>query len=590
MRTVFLAASFLLTALCGLQAQIPQPSPVLSPGSSNSWNLDWDGVSGRTYFLQHSDNLVDWQFFPLIEPGYGNPIPYGFATSAEKCFVRLMYTDVVTSNPYWDDFDGDGISNWDEVNIHGTNPLNSDSDGDGVPDGAEASLGTDPADPQSLPAFWWQRTTRNLQYDFDDYEPPNNTGILVRSALWDASLNSTEQLSAPIPFPDLKARLEQLAFPATLPPAEGASGLLKAEGYSTLLPNPPCYHATLEHHRIWLRRPAAVAETLTQKVTIVSERTVDGVDEPLEFEVETLTIPSGQSRSPSLDIDPGFQEAFSGNEFHSEEIVRKPFRTEILITKDGEATAPADGLIVKTSDTVRYRLFPDEPDTPLLYEDDIKWYWRILKWDGTYSAWTAYQDGQGHTFTAQPLDAGIYEVKAEIDFHTVFYVRAINDPHSTKKKGDNECFGVVDEQWQLDVRHQAKINLGSVAYAQGVANSNVPAGPPGGYKCNLFVGHKASDAGTVVPKVNGNHPLSKYYPTANQWAGTEVKAIPGWTLLPAATYPQSGFVVARGVAGGIGHTGVVDYDGAWISAGTTNVNRIADVRTYVPSRFRKYTP
>lgn len=43
-------------------------------------------------------------------------------------------------------------------------------------------------------------------------------------------------------------------------------------------------------------------------------------------------------------------------------------------------------------------------------------------------------------------------------------------------------------------------------------------------------------------------------------------------------------------AGGIGHTGIVDYDGAWISAGTTNVNRVADVRTYIPSRIRNYTP
>ena len=52
MRTAFLAASFLLTLLCGTQAQVPQPTPVLSPGSSNTWNLDWDGVSGRGYFLQ----------------------------------------------------------------------------------------------------------------------------------------------------------------------------------------------------------------------------------------------------------------------------------------------------------------------------------------------------------------------------------------------------------------------------------------------------------------------------------------------------------------------------------------------------------
>lgn len=595
MRTQAIAFLFVLTAVCGLKAQAPQPGPVLSPGSNNTWNLDWEGVYGRGYFLQHSDDLVNWQYFPLMEMGWGSTIPYGFASSAEKFFVRLRLTDD-TSDFYGGDYDGDGISNWDEIHTHGIDPFNADTDGDGVPDGAEIGAGTDPNDNQSAPDFWWQRTTRDLQYDFDDYEPPNDTGTLVRTALWDTSLNSTDQLSAPIPFPELKERLVELVFPATLLPTQGASGLLQAEGHSTLLPNPPCYHATLEHHRVWLRRPAAVAEVLPQKVTIVTKRTIDGTEQPLEFDIVTLTIPSGQSRSQSLDIAPGFQEAFSGNEFHSEEVIHKPFRTEIVITKDGESSAPADGLVVKISETVRYRLFPDEPDSPLLYEDAIKWYWRILKWDGTYSAWTAFQDGQGHTFTAQPLDAGIYEVKAVIDSHTVFYVRAKDDPHSPKKKGDNECFGVVDEQWQLNVRDNAKSNLGSVAYAQAVANSNVPAGPPGGYKCNLFVGHKATDAGAIVPKINGRNPFSRFHPSANQWAdiedtiGAGVKPIPNWTLLPAATYPQPGFVVARGAAGAIGHTGIVDYDGAWISAGTTNVNRIADVRTYIPSRFRKYTP
>ena len=263
---------------------------------------------------------------------------------------------------------------------------------------------------------------------------------------------------------------------------------------------------------------------------------------------------------------------------------------DLRVVKEGETTAPEDGLIVKKTDTVRYRLTPSVPDAPLLLEDKIQWHWRILKWDGTYSGWTAYQNGKGHTFTAQPQDSGIYEIKATIGTQDFFLKRAKDDPHSAKKKDENDCFGVVDQDWQISVRNQAKLNLGSLAYAQGVANSNVPAGPPGGYKCNLFVGHKASDGGAVVPKINGSNPFSKYYPIANQWSGTEVKNIPGWTFLPANTYPQPGFVVARGSPGGIGHTGIVDFDGAWISAGTTEVNRKADVRTYIPSRFNKYTP
>lgn len=314
MRALILSLVVLFGIVADLQAQLPQPSPTLTEGASNTWNLDWEGIPGRTYFMQQSDDLVDWQFFPMIEMGYGYTIPYGFTSSADKCFVRLLYTDDSTSDPYYGDFDGDGISNWDEVNVLGTNPLNPDSDGDGVPDGAD----TAPNDAAVFPAYWWQRTTRELQYDFDDYEPPNKKGTLVRSALWDAALNSTEQLTAPIPFPNLKARLEELAFPATLPPIEGLAGLVPAEGYSDLLPNPPCYHATLSHHRNWLRRAQATATSFQQRAFVVTERNIDGIDEDTIFEPHTVTIPANALVSGFIDLKRGFVENFTGNEFHYE--------------------------------------------------------------------------------------------------------------------------------------------------------------------------------------------------------------------------------------------------------------------------------
>ena len=50
----------------------------------------------------------------------------------------------IADNP---DLDGDGITNDDEVNIHGTDPNNPDTDGDGVNDGVEVTNGSDPLDP-----------------------------------------------------------------------------------------------------------------------------------------------------------------------------------------------------------------------------------------------------------------------------------------------------------------------------------------------------------------------------------------------------------------------------------------------------------
>lgn len=47
--------------------------------------------------------------------------------------------------------DGDGLSNFDEVVLHGTDPNKSDSDGDGFSDGEEFTAGSDPNDSNDIP-------------------------------------------------------------------------------------------------------------------------------------------------------------------------------------------------------------------------------------------------------------------------------------------------------------------------------------------------------------------------------------------------------------------------------------------------------
>jgi hypothetical protein len=42
------------------------------------------------------------------------------------------------------DTDGDGLSDWDELNIYHTSPYLADTDSDGIPDGVEIKNGTDP--------------------------------------------------------------------------------------------------------------------------------------------------------------------------------------------------------------------------------------------------------------------------------------------------------------------------------------------------------------------------------------------------------------------------------------------------------------
>lgn len=60
------------------------------------------------------------------------------------------------------DNDGDGLSNVNEVNVHGTDPNQFDTDGDGVSDGVEVSLGTDPLDPFGFPVLPLSMATVSL--------------------------------------------------------------------------------------------------------------------------------------------------------------------------------------------------------------------------------------------------------------------------------------------------------------------------------------------------------------------------------------------------------------------------------------------
>jgi Bacterial TSP3 repeat len=46
------------------------------------------------------------------------------------------------------DTDGDGLSDWDELNVYHTSPYLADSDSDGIPDGTEIKNGTDPNCPE----------------------------------------------------------------------------------------------------------------------------------------------------------------------------------------------------------------------------------------------------------------------------------------------------------------------------------------------------------------------------------------------------------------------------------------------------------
>ena len=117
-------------------AHLPSQEPLSVTRTVDGCHLNWVGQNGIIYFVQYSSDLKTWSYMPVIERGADTPLHYDFPSDEAKVFVRLHYTNVATADPNNDDFDGDGISNWDEVKNGGTatDPLKWDTDGDGQSD------------------------------------------------------------------------------------------------------------------------------------------------------------------------------------------------------------------------------------------------------------------------------------------------------------------------------------------------------------------------------------------------------------------------------------------------------------------------
>ena len=125
----------------------PNESAQMTRGAGNSFTFSWFKLTGRTYFLQQSTNLMTWRYLPgIIEPGTNALRSYGFSiTGTDRFYLRLRYSEIPTTDPANADFNGDGLGNADDLQI-GFDPLDLDLDGDGLTNAQEYTLGTN--------AFW----------------------------------------------------------------------------------------------------------------------------------------------------------------------------------------------------------------------------------------------------------------------------------------------------------------------------------------------------------------------------------------------------------------------------------------------------
>ena len=203
MKRLLISFIWLIGMVCGGLAQTstsPNEGSRLSRNASTGiYTLYWWGLTGNTYFIQHSEDLTNWTYFPEIKPGANAILGENFQTNANRFFVRLRYSSAQTSDPINADFDGDHVNNWEELQ-HGTDPLSSldtdnnglpddwemryfghlgvnpgtDSDGDGVINLNEYLAFSDPTDPASCP----YQVTRFIPDDEQQGHPANSVILL----------------------------------------------------------------------------------------------------------------------------------------------------------------------------------------------------------------------------------------------------------------------------------------------------------------------------------------------------------------------------------------------------------------------------
>jgi len=264
---------------------------------------------------------------------------------------------------------------------------------------------------------------------------------------------------------------------------------------------------------------------------------------------------------------------------------------------------------VQNGENITISLSGTSPPSYPLPSGQPVWKYRQMQFDASYGPWQEIGVGPKFNFTSNT--SGVFQVEAVFfgdDADAIDYVRKHDEldgaiKYGRGKTGDPDCVGVADTTTQVAVRNAAQLQMANPAYSFQAALA--PVGPNSS-KCNLFVAQQATAAGATVPNINWtvNHaspyipPVMHAPPVANQWAGVQPGNITGWTLLPQNTPPQPGFVVAHPSAvtgaatAGMGHCGILDYDGVGIAAGSSfGVSKMYPFLTpQSPSRFRKYSP
>ena len=272
----------------------------------------------------------------------------------------------------------------------------------------------------------------------------------------------------------------------------------------------------------------------------------------------------------------------SGDMLKSETRLLTVVRTKDVVIP----AAPSNGLVVLKNTPVSMSL-ECEPTGAGTYLTTT-WQMRRLKSDGTHEQWCPIVSNQaGVAAGFIPTQGGIYQVRALASVAAGgtderFYVWDADENVATgsARRGEPKSFGVVSHMWQKTLRDCALDQLGSTAYLSSEllpAQFGFPEFPAGDliFKCNIFVAHRIVQSGLMCPKTRGW--VNSYPPLANDWANPSYE-IGNWIPLTSGECPEPGYVFADPDPDTSGHMGILDFDGAGISAWISNVNRRFDLR------------
>ena len=335
---------------------------------------------------------------------------------------------------------------------------------------------------------------------------------------------------------------------------------------------------------------------------ITKESAIDGVldsDQEVSYQPIVLTIPANQNYSQSYDIESEFDELDS-DPANVDNAYISQTKEDILIPVSIEvanlSTTIADPFIPlgKVGDLFSYALHAPGLEVD---DSDVQWEYRKLRGDGSFDQWKSFGTKGRYIYNIES-NAGICQIQAVIDIGSdsvaCIYSKNKFDSHAKDSLGipASECIigkpeyvGIAKDIAALKVCEFARTKLGDKSWATNAAitpgygvDSRINF--KGEHKCNIFVFMMANGAGKTMPTTTWRDRLVGWPPyvdrqvahSASQiWQSS--KAIAGWTWHDQYYWPSPGDVVAKYESGRYGHTGIVDFDGSWISAGPSVINR-----------------